>query len=404
MADKNIFYLKEVFPEADKIFSSKYSSVEQIKDECLFVLDTNILFVPFDTSEKSLKAIGEIFKSLKKKNRLFLPARVAREFAKNRGKNIGNLFLKIRQKKNGLNSGNFKIEDYPLLENNNEFIQLKDKFKAINKLISESRQIFNNIENHILSWNWDDPVSNIYSEIFTPEIVIEMKKEPEELKKDLKFRIEHKIPPGFKDSGKLDDGVGDLIVWQTVLEIGKENDKNVILVSDDQKNDWFYKQDKMGVYPRFELFDEFRRFTNGNSIAIINFPQLLEMFDAAEDIVVEVEKSIRAVKMISDIESIESLRLRIHLGLMKFIQTKMDTGAIPKDKRFGNVVAKSNYLLEKGFFSIYFHNLLVEFYRISDLAAKNKFNFKSHHFNMGKEVLDIVVAQNNELLYGKDTK
>jgi len=320
MADKNIFYLKEVFPEADKIFSSKYSSVEQIKDDCLFVLDTNILFVPFDTSEKSLKAVGEIFKSLKKNNRLFLPARVAREFAKNRGKNIGKLFLKIRQKKDGLNSGNFKIEDYPLLENNNEFIQLKDKFRAINKLISESRQIFNNIENHILSWNWDDPVSNIYSEIFTPEIVIEMKKKPEELKKDLKFRIEHEIPPGFKDSGKLDDGVGDLIVWQTVLEIAKEKNKNIILVSNDQKNDWFYKQHKMGLYPRFELFDEFRRFTDGKSIAIINFIKLLKIFNAPKEIVDEIEDSyVEGQKRLQVIFEILLLHGKIEVEIRKLL-------------------------------------------------------------------------------------
>ena len=71
------------------------------------------------------------------------------------------------------------------------------------------------MEADILSWNWDDSVSKIYKEIFTPELIIEVQKSEEELVEDLEFRIAHKIAPGFKDSGKLDDGIGDLIIWQT---------------------------------------------------------------------------------------------------------------------------------------------------------------------------------------------
>jgi len=292
MANKDIFYLEDVFPEAGEVFSSNYPSIDEIKDDAIYVLDTNILFVPFDTSEKGLKVIGDIFKQLKEENRLLLPARVAREFAKNRGTVIGKVFLKLRQKKEQLNVGTFRLGDYPLLEHYEEFNRLKSKLKSIQDLIRDSRKLFEKVESHILGWNWDDPVSNLYTEIFTPDVIVEMKKDKDKLEKDLEFRIEHKIPPGFKDSGKVDDGVGDLIVWQTVLEIGKERNKNIILVLNDQKNDWYYKQAKTGLYPRFELFDEYRRYTKGKSISMINFPQLLKLFNASKDVVDEVESSI----------------------------------------------------------------------------------------------------------------
>lgn len=398
MANKDIFYLEGVFPEADKVFSSTYPPIEEIKENCLFILDTNILFVPFDTSEKSLAVIGEIFKQLKEDNRLFLPARVAREFAKNRGKTIGDVFLKIRQKKNGLNSGVFKIDDYPILEHNADFIKLKEKFSAVRKLISESRELFSNIENHILSWNWNDPVSNTYKEIFTPDVVIEMKKSSEDLEKDLKFRIEHKIPPGFKDSGKIDDGVGDLIVWQTVLEIGKEKNMNVILVSNDQKNDWYYIQDKTGLYPRFELFDEFRRFTNGNSIAMINFPQLLKMYNASEEIVDEVEKSIRELQEHKqNISEILWLRRNIEIEMRRIVQSYLNDEEKDRfEKRFMNIRSMIDVMKRNDLFSGHFFRELMQFYQVASRAAHEVVNVEPQYINMGKSILRMLKEEDKD--------
>ncbi|MFN9115689.1 MAG: PIN-like domain-containing protein, partial [Bacteroidota bacterium] len=93
----------------------------------------------------------------------------------------------------------------------------------------------------------------------------------------------------YKDSKKPDDGIGDLIIWQTILEISKANNKDILFVTNDQKNDWFYKQDKIGLYPKYELFDEFRRFTEGKSVAIVNFVKFLELSEANEDTINEVK-------------------------------------------------------------------------------------------------------------------
>ena len=78
-----------------------------------------------------------------------------------------------------------------------------------------------------------------------------------------------------------------------MLEIAKDKGKDLIFVTNDQKNDWFYKQDKIGLYPKYELFDEFRRFTNGKSIAIVNFVKFLELSKAKEDTIAEVKTTIK---------------------------------------------------------------------------------------------------------------
>ena len=277
---KDIFYLDRVFPEASKIFSEKFKTAEEIIANGIIVLDTNVLLVPFDTSEKNVSDIKSIYLKYKKENRLFIPAREAWEFANNRANRIGDIFLQIRQLKDNLNSGIFKINQYPILQNNKDYLDLLYQFDAIQKSIKSSRKFLDNIEAHIQSWTWDDNVSVAYKEIFIPEIIVEVLKDKEELEKDLAFRIEYKVAPGFKDSKKADDGIGDLVIWQTILEIAKTYDKDLIFVTNDQKNDWFYKQDKIGLYPKYELFDEFRRFTDGKSIAIINFIKFLELSKA----------------------------------------------------------------------------------------------------------------------------
>lgn len=289
---KDIFYLNKIFPEADKIFSENFKGLEQLSKEAVFVLDTNVLLIPYDTNEKNLNDIKQIYLKYKASNRLFIPTRVAREFANNRANKIGDVFLQVRQLKNNLNSGYFKIEKYPLLEQNKDFQDLLKQFELIQKSLKVSRKLLDNIESHIQSWTWNDSVSNSYNEIFSSDIIVEVQKSCEELEKDLAFRIEYKVAPGYKDSKKLDDGIGDLVIWQTILEIGKNLDKDVIFVTNDQKNDWFYKQDKVGLYPKFELFDEFRRFTNGKSIAIINFVKFLEISDADAKTIEDVKTTI----------------------------------------------------------------------------------------------------------------
>lgn len=290
---KDIFYLDKVFPEAGKIFSEKFKPAEEIIKNGIIVLDTNVLLVPFDTSEKNVSDIKSIYLRYKKENRLFIPARVAREFANNRANRIGDIFLQIRQLKDNINSGNFKINQYPILQNNKDYLDLLVQFDAIQKSIKSSRKCLENIETHIQSWTWDDNVSIAYKEIFIPEIIVEVQKDREELEKELAFRIEYKVAPGYKDSKKADDGIGDLVIWQTILEIAKTNDKDLIFVTNEQKNDWFYKQDKIGLYPKYELFDEFRRFTNGKSIAIINFIKFLELSKAKAETIEEIKFTIQ---------------------------------------------------------------------------------------------------------------
>lgn len=72
-------------------------------------------------------------------------------------------------------------------------------------------------------------------------------------------RYENKIPPGYEDEGKEErHRYGDLILWRQVLDKASEEQRPVILVTDDSKEDWWRKAKGQRIGPRPELVEEMR--------------------------------------------------------------------------------------------------------------------------------------------------
>jgi hypothetical protein len=213
---------------------------------------------------------------------------VAREFASNRAEPSKRLFKTLNQYKESLNKVNIKIPDQPMLENNEDFRQLQSNLHKLKESIEAVKKSYERVEKNILSWNWNDPVSTLYAQIFRENIIIEVEKSKDELLKDLHRRIALKIPPGYKDANKGDEGIGDLVIWQTVLEIGKKFSRHIILVTNDKKSDWFYTENNQPLYPRFELYEEYRTYTQGKTINIISFSDFLEISSASFDTITDV--------------------------------------------------------------------------------------------------------------------
>ena len=73
-------------------------------------------------------------------------------------------------------------------------------------------------------------------------------------------RYEKSIPPGFEDDDK--DGIrkyGDFLWWIQILQYAKKEKKNIILVTDDVKSDWWDKNQDGIIKFREELIKEFRK-------------------------------------------------------------------------------------------------------------------------------------------------
>jgi hypothetical protein len=286
MDDTDIFIDYFVYPKADSLFNLSVPPIDSVKDTCIFVIDTNVLLLPFTISGQSIQELKKVYVKLKNENRLIIPGQVAREFVKNRPEKIKEIFQRLHEKRSKLQ--NVGLEKSPLLNELPSYEQAKQIELQINKLFDDYKNKIGEIIEVVQNWVWNDPVSLIYKELFTPEIIFELKLDEEDMKKKLERRYAHNIPPGYKDKDKPDAGIGDLLIWYTILEIGKNHKRDVVFVSMEQKTDWFHRSNNKILYPRFELVNEFNQYSDNKSFYIIRLSDLLKLSTVGEDIVKEI--------------------------------------------------------------------------------------------------------------------
>jgi hypothetical protein len=104
----------------------------------------------------------------------------------------------------------------------------------------------------------------------------------DELYKEGERRYKESIPPGFADwKDKIKDGnrraYGDLIWWKQTIDYARKNKCDLIIVTDDKKEDWWYRVSGKTVSPRVELIREFSEETNGQSFLMYKTHQFMEM-------------------------------------------------------------------------------------------------------------------------------
>ncbi|MEW6028492.1 MAG: PIN-like domain-containing protein [Chloroflexota bacterium] len=306
--DSNILTSSTVYPEADAVFTAQPKTLPEIKDDCIVVLDTNSLLVLYSIGKESLEQIKKTYQSLVKHKRLVIPGQVAREFAKNRATKLAELFQQLNRKKN---IAPFRKGKYPLLESLPDYQESVGIEEELDKLLDAYKKAIGQVLEHIQAWTWNDPVSLLYHDLFNKDTVFDPSFEKGKLKEELESRYLHQIPPGYKDASKDDGGIGDLLIWKTILELGATQKKNAILVSGEEKPDWWHKSEGQALYPRFELFDEYRRVSSGGSFHIVSFSKFLDLYGASEEVVQEVrqteiqESTIQAQRAASYSESIQ---------------------------------------------------------------------------------------------------
>lgn len=292
----NIFILDSIFPDVEQVLNVDQLIPEQYKDDCVVVIDTNALLVPYTTSKESLTQIQAIYSKLATENRLIIPGRVIREFVKHRPEKLKELYQQLNSAIS--KSNQMQKQSYPLLEEFAEYQEIDGIIKSINDNLLLYKTKLTSLQKRVSGWHWDDPVSELYRRTFTGTVIFDYKIDREEMVKDLRWRNAYKIPPGYKDSGKDDEGIGDLIIWKTILEIGKTRNTNVLFVSGDEKSDWFSRSESRALFPRFELLEEFHRYTSGKQFGITRLSQLLALFGANPVVVQEIqlEEQVTAVE------------------------------------------------------------------------------------------------------------
>lgn len=291
-----VFLVEEILPDSSGFFEDEPKNLETVIQDADVVLDTNVLLIPYGAGASSLSQIVNVYSEIKGRKRLFVPAQVAREFVKNRPNKLAQLYQGISDKISRLAVP--ESLSYPILESVKEFQELNGVISQLEELKSNLKSSAGKVRSIIKNWGWNDPVSQAYRPIFTKDIVVAPKFDKEKILEEMLKRYEQSIPPGYKDASKPDGGIGDFLIWKTILNLGAEHNRSVVFISGDEKSDWLHGAEGSGFLPRYELQAEFRRISQGYDLYIIPLSRLLELQKAEESSVAEIrteEKRIREV-------------------------------------------------------------------------------------------------------------
>lgn len=260
----------------NKFFEHHRYTKEQfdlLTNTAIFILDTNVLLHFYRYNQSNRNKLFEVLEKVE--SRLWLPYQVASEFYKNRIKLIKNKATFINKLKQEIEKQlNIKL----LIDNsedNSPYFFLKFEKELNEGMLS----IFNNNKNDIIKIldtyendikieyliERNDPIleqlANIYKNKVNDKIDEDKRNE---LYAKGKERYLSKIPPGYEDmkTKPEPDYYGDYIIWEEILEYSKHNQKNVVFITDDKKEDWWEIINGMKAGPRSELIREFNTYTS----------------------------------------------------------------------------------------------------------------------------------------------
>lgn len=95
-------------------------------------------------------------------------------------------------------------------------------------------------------------------------------------------RINNEEPPGYLDKRKEEysshpeGGSGDYLVWHQATEIAKSHERDLIIITGDEKEDWWWKDRGKFLGPRHELTREFYQVT-GKRVFLMRPSEVLDL-------------------------------------------------------------------------------------------------------------------------------
>ncbi|MGJ8649586.1 MAG: PIN-like domain-containing protein [Opitutaceae bacterium] len=245
--------MKEKFPGHFKLSDEE---IRNMWEDGIFVLDANILLNLYRYSDDTRRQFLKILRRLK--SRVWIPHQAAKEYLKNRLGVIGQQEKAYEQTIDAIG----KIETDLKSKRQHPFLSDKSleslckSFDAVKKELDKSKSSHTTLiaDDKILD-SIERLIGGRIGDGFDEKVLESIAKEGE-------TRYASNIPPGYKDASKKSEGdpyrkFGDLIIWKEVIEKAKSENKNIILVLDDKKEDWWLKFQGNTIGPQPELTEEF---------------------------------------------------------------------------------------------------------------------------------------------------
>lgn len=259
-------------------FSGYYRPTPQEFDRlwkrAIFVLDTNVLLNLYRYSNDTCQRLIDVLNSYK--TRLWIPHQVAKEFHKNRLVVISDQASECERIRGMLEEQKKKIETglaaynrYGRFEINKDTLDAAFQ-STLNSIVALETSQPNFLEN--------DPVLESVTELYDHRVGMPYDEQKfSEICKLGEQRYARQIPPGFMDAKQKEgeEKYGDLVAWQQILDHSKLTNLPIILVTEDSKDDWWWRLHGKTIGPRPELVKEMRD-VSGNDFYMYKTAQFIQ--------------------------------------------------------------------------------------------------------------------------------
>ena len=237
----------------------------------IIVVDTNVLLSVYRVPPETRKNILDTLTKVKAQSRLWIPYYIAWEYHKN-------LNSTLLQQKNdyegivnllGISKLVQKVEEK--YRNRHSTLPVDEIKEILKKTDADIIKVVNEAKKkHIDEKSIMEDLADIFKDIVGDKNI-----KIDDLKREAKERYEKRIPPGYMDASKKDNSYGDYIIWSSLIGKAKNEDKPLIFITNDRKEDWWLVNGKVKIGPNPKLRQEFYEKTN-NEVYLYTFKQFAE--------------------------------------------------------------------------------------------------------------------------------
>lgn len=294
--------MKEIFKG---YFTPSEEEYESMWEECIFAFDANVLIDIYGENENAKDKFFEILTNVS--DRIWLPHQAAMEYLRRRITYVLNHNEDVRTLVSVLDKGIGDVEKAEQLcsDLKNQFdfvyeIEILEIYKQERQQLHESIKELQEIGLD------DDPILKRYLEIFNKKFGKAYSEERlNEICKEAKIRYSRKIPPGYMDEQdpSKHDPFGDVIIWYQIIDKIIEENKPLIFITNEKKEDWWVKDKRKRMFgPRPELRQEIYQKT-GNGFYLYRLNDFMSR--SRKYLAIDIDE-----KTISDIEKHEDEKER----------------------------------------------------------------------------------------------
>lgn len=226
--------------------------------KALFVLDANVLLNLYRYSPDTRQELLDVLKDMS--DRLWLPHQAGLEYQENRLGVIAGQAARYDEVQKHFRKALETLRDELDAPSSHPFVEVGTSLDDLQRLFGELEQKLESGKPAYEALLEADTIRDTITALlegkvgrpYPPEKMAAIAKEGQR-------RYEAEVPPGYCDRDKGGHRqYGDLVLWFQIIDKAKDQERPVILVTDDRKEDWWWKPEGKTIGPRPQLVQEMR--------------------------------------------------------------------------------------------------------------------------------------------------